>query len=65
MGEQTQGSGVSESSTELVYEPPALHEIGTIHDLTLSGRHRCWWGKKWGGTDGLEFMGINIPVSSC
>jgi hypothetical protein len=47
------------------YEPPVLHEIGPVYDLTLTGGSRCWWGKKWGGTDGLEFMGITVPVSSC
>ena len=45
-----------------VYEPPALTVIGSVHTLTLN---RCWWGKKWGGVDGLEFMNIQIPVSSC
>jgi hypothetical protein len=44
------------------YEPPALVEIGSVYDLTLNG---CFLDKKWGGSDGLQFMGINIPVSSC
>jgi hypothetical protein len=43
------------------YDPPTLTELGNVHDLTLG----CFWGKKWGGTDGLQWMGINIPVSSC
>jgi hypothetical protein len=44
------------------YTPPSLTVVGSVHALTL---HRCWWGKKWGGVDGLEFMNIQIPVSSC
>jgi hypothetical protein len=47
------------------YEAPALVELGSVHEITLSGGRRCWWGKNWGGSDGLQFMGINIPVSSC
>lgn len=53
-----------ETAGSAEYEPPQLRELGLVCDLTLTGG-RCWWGKKWGGTDGLEFMGINIPVSSC
>ena len=44
------------------YESPKLFEIGGVYELTLSG---CFHDKKWGGSDGLQFMGINIPVSSC
>jgi hypothetical protein len=44
------------------YEPPKLHEIGGVYELTLSG---CFLDKKWGGSDGLHFMGIAVPVSSC
>lgn len=47
------------------YEPPVLHEIGSVYELTLARGPRCFWGKKWGGSDGLEFMGITVPVSSC
>jgi hypothetical protein len=48
------------------YKSPTLVEIGSVHELTLNPRpSRCFWGKKWGGTDGLEFMGITVPVSSC
>jgi hypothetical protein len=46
----------------LTYDAPALVEIGPVHEITLGG---CFWDKKWGGTDGLEFMGMNVPVSSC
>jgi hypothetical protein len=44
------------------YEAPVLVELGPVHELTMSG---CFWDKKWGGSDGLQWMGINIPVSSC
>jgi hypothetical protein len=44
------------------YEPPTLTEIGAVYDLTLSG---CFLDKKWGGSDGIKWLGINIPVSSC
>lgn len=47
------------------YEPPSLVELGAVHDVTLGLRGRCYWGKKWGGSDGLEFMGMSVPVSSC
>ena len=62
---ETELAGPADDVQPAQYEPPALVEIGSVHDLTLAGRDRCFWGKKWGGTDGLEFMGINIPVSSC
>jgi hypothetical protein len=65
-GQTTPAAVSAEVSTPPVpYEAPALVEIGSVHELTLSGRGRCFWGKKWGGSDGLEWMGINIPVSSC
>ncbi len=44
------------------YEPPRLIEIGGIYELTL---HGCFMDKKWGGSDGLKFGPITIPVSSC
>ena len=47
------------------YEPPALTVLGAVHELTLHGGDKCLWGKQWGGSDGLQWMGINIPVSSC
>lgn len=59
---RTDLSGTPESGGVPVYAPPALTIIGSVHTLTLNG---CWWGKKWGGVDGLEFMNIQIPVSSC
>ena len=46
------------------YEAPEIRTIGTVHELTLNPQF-CLFGKKWGGSDGLEFMGINVPVSSC
>lgn len=44
------------------YEPPRLIQIGGVYELTLDG---CFYDKKWGGTDGLSFGPITIPVSSC
>jgi hypothetical protein len=57
----------SPTKTSIVraYEPPTLVDLGAVHDVTLGLRGRCFWGKKWGGTDGLEFMGMSVPVSSC
>jgi hypothetical protein len=54
----------SETITEVRegYEPPKLFEIGGVYELTLSG---CFLDKKWGGSDGLHFMGMPVPVSSC
>jgi hypothetical protein len=49
------------------YEPPALIELGTVHELTLTGNWRdiCLFGKEFGGSDGWTFMGISVPVSNC
>lgn len=49
------------------YVPRALTVVGSVYELTLhhGGGQRCFFGKKWGGSDGLEFMNIQIPVSSC
>jgi hypothetical protein len=44
------------------YEAPKLIEIGGVYELTLNG---CFMDKKWGGSDGLKFGPITIPVSSC
>ena len=44
------------------YEAPRLVEIGGVYELTLTG---CFFDKKWGGSDGMSFGPINIPVSSC
>jgi hypothetical protein len=38
------------------YEPPELRALGTVADLTQVTN------KNFGGSDGLQFMGINIPV---
>jgi hypothetical protein len=43
---------------ELQYEPPALRSLGTVAALTQG----FFDDKNWGGTDGLKFAGINIPV---
>jgi hypothetical protein len=46
------------------YDPPRIEELGTIHELTLTGDH-CWFGKQLGGSDGFTFMGISVPISNC
>jgi hypothetical protein len=38
------------------YEPPLLRALGTVAELTQQ------LNKRWGGTDGWQFMGIDIPV---
>lgn len=45
-----------------VYEAPRLTQLGSFHVETL---HGCLLGKQWGGFDGIQFDGINIPVSNC
>ena len=47
----------------IAYEPPRLVELGTVHELTLTGG--CYWGKQFGGSDGWTFMGISVPISNC
>lgn len=59
------GREKADSSAPSTYEAPRLTEIGSVHSLTLNHNDRCFWGKKWGGVDGIEFMNITIPVSSC
>ena len=61
---RTKQSTIAASESPRAYEAPALTVVGSVHSLTLNGG-RCWWGKKWGGVDGIEFMNIQIPVSSC
>ena len=45
------------------YEPPALYDLGTVHEQTLTSG--CLFNKQWGGSDGFTFMGIDVPISSC
>ena len=40
------------------YEPPALVELGTLHELTLG----C--NKDWGGSDGFTFQQAPIVCTS-
>jgi hypothetical protein len=42
------------------YESPALVELGTLQELTLSD----FCDKKLGGTDGFTFMGLAITCNS-
>jgi hypothetical protein len=66
LGDSVQQVLISETGTSAIaYEAPSLVEIGAVHEITLGRGQRCFWGKKWGGSDGLEFMGIAVPVSSC
>jgi hypothetical protein len=50
------------SDTAPAYEPPALVDLGTLHEQTLNF---CLFNKQWGGSDGFTFMGINVPISNC
>jgi hypothetical protein len=55
-------TGRTSEPTPQEYEAPKLVEIGGVYELTLRG---CFMDKKWGGSDGLSFGPITIPVSSC
>lgn len=39
------------------YEKPTVTRLGTLAELTLT-----WSDKAWGGSDGIVFMGINVPI---
>jgi hypothetical protein len=45
------------------YEPPALHVVGSLHELTQSGQHDipCFWTKTIGPPDYFTF----IPIANC
>jgi hypothetical protein len=46
------------------YEPPALRVVGSLHDLTQTGRHQdipCFWTKTIGPPDYFTF----IPIANC
>ena len=64
MSTHSLGQPTSQESDGLAanYEAPRLIEIGGVYELTLNG---CFMDKKWGGSDGLKFGPITIPVSSC
>ncbi len=38
------------------YEKPTVTRLGSLAELTLT------WDKAWGGSDGIVFMGIDIPI---
>lgn len=40
------------------YEPPALKELGAVHDLTLAQN------KDYGPSDGMMFQGVAIANAS-
>jgi hypothetical protein len=37
------------------YEPPVVRDLGTVGELTQT------FDKRWGGSDGWQFMGIQRP----
>jgi hypothetical protein len=39
----------------LGYEKPTVERLGSLAELTLTD-------KAWGGSDGIVFMGINVPL---
>jgi hypothetical protein len=43
---------------QLQYDAPVLRSLGTVAQLTQGFLD----DKRWGGTDGLHFAGINVPV---
>jgi hypothetical protein len=51
------------SKHEREYEAPAIVDLGSFQALTQS--HGCLLGKQWGGSDGITFAGINVPISNC
>ena len=46
-----------------LYEPPALRIVGSLHELTLTGKHDipCFWTKTIGPPDYFTF----IPIANC
>jgi hypothetical protein len=38
------------------YDPPRLRVLGSVATLTQT------LDKRWGGSDGWQFIGINVPV---
>jgi hypothetical protein len=40
------------------YEKPTVVRLGSLAELTLTD----WSSKAWGGSDGIVFMGINVPI---
>jgi hypothetical protein len=46
------------------YEPPAVVDLGSFAALTQYGSG-CLFGKQLGGSDGITFMGIGVPISNC
>jgi hypothetical protein len=49
--------------TQDLYEPPALRVVGSLHDLTQTGRQDipCFWTKTIGPPDYFTF----IPIANC
>ena len=50
-----------EQKPKPAYRPPALVELGTLHDLTLDTRY-C--DKSFGGSDGFTFQQVPIHCTS-
>jgi hypothetical protein len=38
------------------YQPPRLRALGTVAELTQT------FDKRWGGSDGWQFIGIDVPI---
>jgi hypothetical protein len=47
------------------YDPPRVVVLGPVSTLTLQGRGVCFHGKREGGSDGMSYMGVQIPIASC
>jgi len=43
-------------NSDRAYEAPTLRALGSVAELT---QH---FDKRWGGSDGWVFVGINVPV---
>ena len=43
-------------NSDRAYQPPAIRALGSVAELTQN------FDKRWGGSDGWVFVGINVPV---
>ena len=46
----------------MLYQRPTVERLGSLAEITLSG---CFQNKALGGSDGVVFMGIDVPISNC
>jgi hypothetical protein len=56
------GGDTCTATCDAAYEPPALRDLGSFTTLT---QNICVFGKQFGGSDGITFMGISVPISNC